>query len=86
LVGGCRRSGHILAPIAKGLARINTRMGSICERQEKGIDLSLKIACSAFGFVYLHPFMDGNGRLHRFMNDTKNEESTFKSAPNKIGR
>lgn len=32
-----------------------------------GIDLSLKIACAAFGFVYLHPFMDGNGRLHRFM-------------------
>lgn len=22
---------------------------------------------AAFGFVYLHPFMDGNGRLHRFL-------------------
>ncbi len=26
-----------------------------------------KAACAAFGFVYLHPFMDGNGRLHRFL-------------------
>ncbi|MHB8848448.1 MAG: Fic family protein [Burkholderiales bacterium] len=27
----------------------------------------VKAACAAFGFVYLHPFMDGNGRLHRFL-------------------
>lgn len=24
-------------------------------------------ACAAFGFVYLHPFEDGNGRIHRFL-------------------
>ncbi|WP_244486870.1 Fic family protein [Aurantimonas sp. Leaf443] len=24
-------------------------------------------ACIAFGFVYIHPFEDGNGRLHRFL-------------------
>lgn len=24
-------------------------------------------ACAAFGFVYVHPFYDGNGRLHRFL-------------------
>jgi Fic family protein len=33
----------------------------------KGIDPLVKAACASFGFVYLHPFMDGNGRLHRFM-------------------
>jgi len=27
----------------------------------------VKAACAAFGFVYLHPFLDGNGRLHRFL-------------------
>jgi hypothetical protein len=27
----------------------------------------VKAAVSGFGFVYLHPFMDGNGRLHRFL-------------------
>ena len=30
-------------------------------------DLLVKTACAAFGFVYLHPFLDGNGRLHRFL-------------------
>lgn len=27
----------------------------------------VKAACVAFGFVYLHPFLDGNGRIHRFL-------------------
>jgi hypothetical protein len=30
-------------------------------------DPLVKAAVSGFGFVYLHPFMDGNGRLHRFL-------------------
>lgn len=30
-------------------------------------DSLVKAACAAFGFVYLHPFLDGNGRLHRFL-------------------
>ena len=25
------------------------------------------IAATSFGFVYIHPFEDGNGRLHRFL-------------------
>jgi hypothetical protein len=24
-------------------------------------------ACASFGFVYIHPFEDGNGRIHRFL-------------------
>lgn len=31
------------------------------------IDPVLKAAATAFGFVYIHPFQDGNGRLHRCM-------------------
>nr|MBA3516170.1 Fic family protein [Hyphomicrobiales bacterium] len=27
----------------------------------------LTAACVAFGFVYIHPFEDGNGRIHRFL-------------------
>jgi fido (protein-threonine AMPylation protein) len=30
-------------------------------------DVLVKAACAAFGFVYIHPFLDGNGRLHRFL-------------------
>lgn len=33
----------------------------------KEIDPLVKAACVSFGFVYLHPFDDGNGRLHRFL-------------------
>jgi hypothetical protein len=29
------------------------------------LDPVLKAAATAFGFVYIHPFEDGNGRLHR---------------------
>ena len=32
-------------------------MGSVIE----------KTAAASFGFVFLHPFMDGNGRIHRFL-------------------
>ena len=38
------------------------------ERSMKGkIDPVIAAACSAFGFVYVHPFEDGNGRLHRWL-------------------
>jgi len=33
----------------------------------RGVEPLVKAACASFGFVYLHPFMDGNGRLHRFV-------------------
>lgn len=32
-----------------------------------GLHPVLAAACLAFGFVYIHPFEDGNGRLHRFL-------------------
>jgi len=33
--------------------------------RDSGIDPVLKAAATAFAFVYIHPFQDGNGRLHR---------------------
>ncbi len=32
-----------------------------------GIDPVIAAAVLAFGFVYIHPFADGNGRLHRYL-------------------
>jgi len=38
------------------------------ERSMKGkLDPVIAAACCAFGFVYVHPFEDGNGRLHRWL-------------------
>ena len=31
------------------------------------IDPVLQAAATAFGFVYIHPYQDGNGRLHRYL-------------------
>jgi hypothetical protein len=42
-----------------GLLSANDRM------REDGLDAVLKAAATAFGFVYVHPFQDGNGRMHR---------------------
>jgi hypothetical protein len=33
--------------------------------REDDLDPVLKAAATAFGFVYVHPFEDGNGRMHR---------------------
>jgi Fic family protein len=33
--------------------------------REDGLAPVLQAAATAFGFVYVHPFQDGNGRVHR---------------------
>lgn len=35
--------------------------------QERTYDAVLAAAAIAFGFVFIHPFVDGNGRLHRYI-------------------
>jgi hypothetical protein len=48
-----------LAGLLKGLLDANKRMA------ESELDAVLQAAATAFGFVYIHPLQDGNGRLHR---------------------
>jgi Fic/DOC family len=48
-----------LHALMQGLLEANERMG------EAGLDPVLQAAATAFSFVYVHPFQDGNGRLHR---------------------
>lgn len=48
-----------LTDLVSGLLEANERM------REDGIDPVLKATATAFGFVYIHPFEDGNGRMHR---------------------
>ena len=33
--------------------------------RDDGLDPVLQAAATAFGFIYVHPFQDGNGRVHR---------------------
>jgi hypothetical protein len=48
-----------LRPLMQGMIAANERM------REGELDSVLQAAATAFGFVYIHPFQDGNGRLHR---------------------
>ncbi|MGA2144953.1 MAG: Fic family protein [Bryobacteraceae bacterium] len=48
-----------LGDLMAGLLEANDRM------RDDGVDPVLKAAATAFGFVYIHPFQDGNGRMHR---------------------
>jgi Fic family protein len=45
--------------LMQGLIAANERM------REGELDSVLQAAATALGFVYIHPFQDGNGRLHR---------------------
>jgi fido (protein-threonine AMPylation protein) len=51
----------------KDLARVMQGWEAFIKDGTRCTDVLVKAACAAFGFVYLHPFLDGNGRLHRFL-------------------
>lgn len=48
-----------LQDLCAGLLTANTRM------RADEVDPILQATATAFGFVYIHPFQDGNGRVHR---------------------
>jgi len=50
-----------LASLVAGMLAANQRM------RESDLDPVLQAAATAFGFVYVHPYQDGNGRLHRYL-------------------
>lgn len=50
-----------LESLLNGLVNTNTLM------QDESYDAVLASASIAFGFVFIHPFEDGNGRLHRYL-------------------
>lgn len=50
-----------IEPMMAGVAKL-ARLGA-----ENTIDPAIAATCAAFGLVYVHPLLDGNGRLHRFL-------------------
>lgn len=56
----CPKPGD-LAELMEGLVAAHKRMDT------RGVPAVVQAAAVAYGFVFLHPFEDGNGRIHRFL-------------------
>ncbi|QAA92432.1 Fic family protein [Pollutimonas thiosulfatoxidans] len=61
---------HYVAPPADDIATMLEGLRVFLDRTQ-GQSPVMRSAVAAFGFVYIHPLADGNGRIHRFLiNDT----------------
>lgn len=61
---------HYIAPHFEDVAGMRDGLIEF-ERATRGQAALARAAAVAFGFVYVHPMSDGNGRIHRFLiNDT----------------
>ncbi|MCP1117420.1 Fic family protein [Robbsia andropogonis] len=57
---------HYIAPHWNDVDRMLDGLETFLTRTE-GASPIARAAVLAFGFVYIHPFADGNGRIHRFL-------------------
>lgn len=57
---------HYVAPPAEDVAGMLEGLRVFLERTQ-GQSPVMRSAVAAFGFVYIHPLADGNGRVHRFL-------------------
>ena len=57
---------HYVAPPASEVPAMLHGLRTFLERTQ-GQSSIMRSAVAAFGFVYIHPLADGNGRIHRFL-------------------
>jgi Fic family protein len=59
---------HFVCPKPEDVSDLMNGWTEFVERAERSeIDPVILAASAAFGFVFVHPFEDGNGRIHRFL-------------------
>jgi len=59
---------HFACPKPEDLADLMDGLTAAHERMNTGgVSAVIQAAAIAYGFVFLHPFEDGNGRIHRFL-------------------
>ena len=78
VLGEHRRKVAYIPPAAKDVEDLMEGVLKYITRSLKGT--SNVVACTAaasFGFVYVHPFMDSNGRIHRFLIHYMLENGSF---------
>jgi Fic family protein len=59
---------HFVFPKPEDLADLmNGWMRMMENLRHSNVDPVCAAAAASFGFVFIHPFEDGNGRIHRFL-------------------
>lgn len=59
---------HFVCPKPEDLAGLMEGLIAAHKRMNEGdVSAVIHVAIVAYGFVFLHPFEDGNGRIHRFL-------------------
>ena len=59
---------HFICPRPQDVPALMQGWRTMTERLlSSSLDAVLAAAVSSFGFVFIHPFEDGNGRIHRFL-------------------
>ena len=66
-IGGYREQVHFICPRPQDVTSLMSNWAHMTERLKGATDPVVAAALVAFGFVFIHPFEDGNGRIHRFL-------------------
>lgn len=67
-VGGYRQFVHFICPRPADVPSLMDAWVALVRRVvDGGVDPVVAAAVASFAFVFIHPFEDGNGRLHRFL-------------------
>lgn len=67
-LGNFRQRVHFICPKPEDVPSLMEGFGALFERlTEEQVDPVVAAAAIAFAFVFIHPFEDGNGRIHRFL-------------------
>jgi hypothetical protein len=64
--GGYREVVHFICPGPGDVGPLMADWARMTQRLKGTLDAVVAAALFAFGFVFIHPFEDGNGRIHRF--------------------
>ena len=58
---------HYIPPSPSSVASMMGGLMETMSRIRQEVHPVIQAACLSFGFVFIHPFDDGNGRIHRFL-------------------
>jgi hypothetical protein len=58
---------HFVSPRPEDLLELMDGLLGAHQRMHGGVPAVIHAAAVAYGFVFVHPFEDGNGRIHRFL-------------------